>query len=701
MEITKFDAIQTFFVDSSAINNSGEAFLTSIDLFFKNKPSTASITSSIYKPGVVISICEVENDIPLLNKIYDESVVRVEYDYIYTFNDASVSTSFVFSKPIIIKANRFYGIVVQYDEAGFEMWVNKQGDAIIGTNTPSPGINSTKDGKFFNGAVNTTNIQPLTNIDLKYKVNIAKFTANTMTVELVNKDYEFLTVNSISGSFVGGEYVFNNVANSVGNVAVVIGNSIIIGTNTTFDSLHAGDNIVILTSNNESNGTIFTVSEVVSNTILEITSKPMFSNSAAIYKAPVVGKVYDYDYVNKKLYLYESSANSVNYLEANNTLFGEYSEAQCTIEAINEFSVDRIVPQINVVSPSIGTFSGTFNFCYSNGSAYIIDTSKEKPLFKDAVNEISKYDGHVLSRSDEVLNSNLHDTIARKSAVTKITFNISSNTTSLYTSPYIDEEQIDFFVQQSNINSDYTVTVDGVEYDTEIEKNGIAPSKHFSKKVTFVNNRFAEDVRVFADIYRPANTDVKVYVKLHNSSDPEAFDDKSWTPLECIVNQEKYSSSEDRLDYVEYSFGLPKYSDVANVVTGTFKVESGNSVLIGSGVVVNNYVLPGDVVRVYDPLESNTNYFVAGVTTSNTTSITLNQTTANASVLGTGLKVDKLKYKNIAYNDPQNDNVCSYFNESLGKISKFDTMQFKIVFLADTTYKIPRVNSISVVGVSA
>ena len=46
------------------------------------------------------------------------------------------------------------------------------------------------------------------------------------------------------------------------------------------------------------------------------------------------------------------------------------------------------------------------------------------------------------------------------------------------------------------------------------------------------NNKFAEDLLVFLTAYRPANTDIKVFARIHNSDDPEAFDDKDWTMLE-------------------------------------------------------------------------------------------------------------------------------------------------------------------------
>lgn len=690
MELNKFDVLQTFYVDSTAVAGSSEIFLTSIEVFFKSKPTSSAISG----PGVVLSICDVENDLPVLTKVYDASLVRVENNAIYAFSDASVSTTFTFKHPLVLKTNKFYGFVLQYDSPGFELWCNKQGDKILGTNIPSPGINSTKDGKFFNGAVNTTILQPLTNIDLKYKVNIAKFTANTLSVELVNKDYEFLSIANVHGSFIGGEYVYKLGANAAGTLSVTLGNTNIIGTGTNFSSLHSGDKLVI-------NGTVLTVASVQSNTSLFTTTIPLFTNSSANYIVDVVGKVYNFNKVAKTLTLYESTANTAHVLGPSDSIIGSYSGANCVITSVNDFPVDRVMPMIGITSPALATYSGTYNFSYSNGSNIIVDGAKETQISINALNDVSSYGALVCSRSNEVLNNFLYDNVARKSAVTKLSFQLNATTNNLYSAPSINEDEIDFFIQQTDVTSTSEELRNGISYDTEVDKNGIGASKHISKKITFANNRFAEDIRVFMNAYRPPNTNIKVYCKVHNSTDPEAFDDKQWTPLEIIDNKDRWSSTENINDYIEYTIGLPRYPETANTIPGTFKIESANSILVGSGLTVNTYVQPGDVVRLYNPLEANTNYFVTGVLASNTSSITINTPTSNSSVLGTGFKLDKVKYKNVAYSDPQNDNVCTYFTSELAQINKYDTMQIKIVFTATNTYYIPRVTSISVLGVSA
>ena len=81
--------------------------------------------------------------------------------------------------------------------------------------------------------------------------------------------------------------------------------------------------------------------------------------------------------------------------------------------------------------------------------------------------------------------------------------------------------------------------------------------------------------------------------------------------------------------------------------------------------------------------------------------ITLNNAISNNNLVGTGFKIDTLKYNNAAFNNVTNDNVARYYNSTLVQYDKFDSMQIKIVFLADSTFNVPKVDQIQVIGVSA
>jgi hypothetical protein len=55
----------------------------------------------------------------------------------------------------------------------------------------------------------------------------------------------------------------------------------------------------------------------------------------------------------------------------------------------------------------------------------------------------------------------------------------------------------------------------------------------------------------------------------------------------------------------------------------------------------------------------------------------------------------------MAFNNVNNTNIARYYNSTLAEFDAFDSMQVKIVMLADTTIKVPRIDQIQVLGVSA
>lgn len=691
----QFDTLQTFYVDPAAVNNSSEVLLSSIELFFKSKPDITKNVSGTYQPGVTVSICNVENDQPILTALTSS---RVEYNKIYSMTDASVATVFSFDSPIVMKSGNFYGIILQTEDLGFELWTNKQGDKILGTNTPSSGSGNIHDGKYYrgvNGAIDST-LKAISDTDLKFKVNIAKYIANTISVELVNKDYEFLTYSSHTGAFLGGEFIYQNVANSTGTLAISKGNTTIIGTGTSFNSLQVGKYIAAL------NGTgvnILEIQGIVNTTVIEVTQLPTFSNTAASYKLPPVGNQYYVDNIKKKIHLVHSSANSTNTFGAGNTIIGEISGAQATIVSVDDLQVDHFVPKVSIDTPSRGQVNITYALAYSNGSAYIMPTLYDN-LLAGQVNEVTKYNGVIRSRSNEVLSPYLYSN-TYKSSVTVLNMSIDKPTTSLYSAPLINSNEIDFFIRKNMVSNTYTSITGGVTYDTEVNKNGgQALAKHISKKVNFANNRFAEDVRVYLTGYRPLGTAINVYCKLHNSADTDSFDDKSWTPLLITDNAGRYSSSSDSTDLIEFTYALPHYSETANTLPGSFTTQLSNNILGASGVDPSVYVSGNSAVKIYNPLIPD-NYMIAIVASSNSSSITLTTPVSNNNIVGNGFYVDKLKYPNIAFNDPLNYNISTYFNSYYAQFNKFNSMQVKIVLLADNTNLIPKVDKIEVLGVSA
>lgn len=700
INVTDYNVIQTFYADPEIVNKSSQVGITSIEVFVKVKPNTTKNISGNSKPGITVKICDVENDEPVLSKCYETSLSRKEYDEIYSFADASTPVTFGFKKPVKLATGKFYGIVISCDDPSYEFWVNKAGDKLVGTNTPSSGSNLVKDGKMYLKN-NSSVFKAISDTDLKFRINCAKYTESSSTKTFVNANYEFFTITGRSGNFLGGEWVYKKSAYANGLISIMRGSDAINGIGTNFTSFVEGDPIVVIGDGNKKE--VLFVSSVSNNTLMTTKNPAPFSNTGASYFNSVVGKVYYKDEMANKLYLSYSTANTL-YFGVGNTIVGVDSSASANIASIDTLSIDRIKVKGDIKTPAYGKIDINFNAAAKNGTSYdFVDNRQERVEINNIrVKDVTKYDAHILSRSQEIMNSSLYSntSLLVNNKSIKINAHLQLNSDQLYASPSFENGQIDLYVVKNTVSNNYVVSSNGVSLDSEVGGNGAAVARHIANKVVFNKGQYAEDVRMFMTAYRPLNTDIKVYVKVHNSQDPEPFDDKAWTPLEYVTDPKSYSSSEDQNDFIEYELGLPSYSDTAVDVPGVFKTAYGNTTVLATGVNPSAYIANNDVIKIYNSLLPE-NYTIAVAKVVNGSSITLGSAISSNSVASSGMSIAKLKYPNIAFNNPLNSGVSRYYNDDLVEVDKFDSMQVKIVFLSDSTYVIPKIDQIQVLGVSA
>jgi len=691
--MSNFDYIQTFYVDPEIVANSAEIMLTCVDLFFKTKPAQNSNVSGTSKPGINVWICTVENGDPDPNTTILNSIKAIGYDSVNISNDAQTATVVGFSNPVVLKTGRYYGIVVKYNDPAYDIWTNVQGDALIGaggvTNKASAGSQSKFDG-FLYKATNSNKFTKFSYKDLKFKVKVAQFISNNVTIPLVNKDYEFFTTDgSISGTFTGGEWVYQNVANATGTVTFTTSNNIITGSGTSFTSYGLGNKIVLVSGANKD---ILTITNVANATSITVDKYPNFSATGIGFKAPPVGTVYFTDYSKNKVILVDSSANSSVKFVAGTRIIGVRSGSSANVTSIDRFRVDNFKPTFLIGNPSTSNYTINYNVANSSNAMPTTTTNLELLKFNNAPRE-----SYILSRSLEVDAVNLYGTY-RKSAVANVTFNVSISETNRFSVPYINTGELDFFFYQNDINNTITATRGTItNYDTEVDRNGLAISKYISKKISFGEGKYAQDLAVYLSGYRPAGAQIKVYAKLHNSADKQTFDDKAWSPLELKNNIDRFST-DDPKDIWEYTYGLPQYPEVDISLSGSFITSSGSNT-ITTTVDQSSNISTGDLIKVYSALTSE-NHEVFPVSTVTSSTITLFKTITNANIIG-GVGIDKLKYKNTAWNNIANENVARYITSSYTEFDTYNTMQIKIVLLSETTFVIPKVEQIQVIGVSS
>ena len=691
--MSTFDYIQTFYVNPDTVANAAEIMLTSVDLFFKAKPVENANVSGTFKPGINVWICEVDNGDPNPNIAIVNSIKAIDYDSVNISNDAQTPTVVGFSNPILVKTGKYYGIVVKYNDPAYDIWTNVQGDRLIGsggvTNNASPGSQSRFDG-FLYKATNSNTYDKFSNKDLKFRVKVAQFVSNNVTVPLVNKDYEFFTIDSsVSGALLGGEWCFQDIANATGTITLSSSSNTIVGSGTTLTNLGIEDKVVV---SNGSVRDVLTITNVINATAMTVDKFPGFSAVGIGFKVPPVGIVYFTDYTKNKVYLVDSNANSSVKFVTGARIVGTRSSASANVVSLDRFQVDNFKPTFMIGNPSTSDYSMTYNIANSSNAMPATVNNLELLKFNNATQE-----SYVLSRSLEVDNINLYGT-ERKSAVVNVAFNVLVSEANRFSVPYLKTNELDFFFYQNDINNTITETRGGItNYDTEVDRNGLAKSKYISKKISFGEGKYAEDVVVYLAGYRPAGTQIKVYAKLHNAADKDAFDDKAWTPLELKNNTDRFST-EDPKDLWEYTYGLPQFPEIFAGLSGNFLTTlSSNS--ITTTVDQSSSLSTGDLIRVYDILFPD-NHEVFPVSSANSTAITLFKPISNTNIIG-DVGIDKLKYKNAAWNNIANDNVARYVTSSYTEFDTYNTMQIKVVLLSESTHVVPKVEQIQVIGVSA
>ena len=301
----------------------------------------------------------------------------------------------------------------------------------------------------------------------------------------------------------------------------------------------------------------------------------------------------------------------------------------------------------------------------------------------------------ILSRSYEV-------TMPDTSIVTDTGLTVNTNVSSAvelvltsnneYVTTDVISSQVDVFFEKYAINNDYTLEETG---------NGQATSKHVSQTVNFGSDRLAEDIRVFADVYRPVGTDVKVYARIHNAKDPEPFVDKDWTLLEIKNGESRYSSPVNTNDVIEFEYGFPSYPNSEFTANGVVTTALDSANLTGSNTHFDTEFANGDLVRVYSPLFDGDHQVAVVQQVVNSSIMVLSSNVANSSIVGSGFLIDKLAFDHQAYNDVQNDNVVRYHGSTMATYDGYNTFAVKIVFLSDDETIIPKVENLRSVGVTA
>lgn len=501
---------QTFFVSDMPFG----CYVTSLDIFFKKKSTTNSIT---------LQLRDVVNGYPG-NKVIPFGEVTLNPDQVNIDADnATNSTKFSFPSPVFLQNNTEYCFVLlpAGNDPNYEIWVSELGENQLNTTTRISEQPNT--GVLFTSANNRT-WTSFQAEDIKFLLNRADFEVGTTgNIILETFDVDYAKFDSFSGSvFASGDRIhgfsFDIVDSGSGYTDGTISHNLSGGggTGATVDVTITGGivtNVVVTDP-----GTGYT-----SNPTLTIVSGSGVDADVAVTLN--IGYVHNYDslYNVSKVFV-EQGAFAVNDVVGNGTTYGEIAE-------LEDKALDALGANVGFMDHTpcqlIWAYSATSNV----GTESQASTTYQN-FVPDKTTELA-FDAAIRSYSNEQA-----DLGGDKSF--KVQLGMSTQTSTV--SPVVDLRKCSIIAVANDINNDATNEDIGI---------GNARSKYVSRQVVLDDGMEAEDLKVYLSQKMPAGTDVKVYGKFLHQSDPESFDEKNWIELSTTAPGGTSSS------FVEHSYDIP------------------------------------------------------------------------------------------------------------------------------------------------
>lgn len=720
-----YNFAQTFYIHSDKVMGADYVNVPRVRIYPTKYPKVSHKESAnLPDPAVEVAICEVDsNGHPLPESILFGGSCTMTRSGMLA---ARVSgwVPFEFELPVLVQTNKLYAIII-----------SNQGDSDFRYGTLKKKLSSAEkkqglsnhgnyvDGKLLQLADGVP--QEIVGHDLTFEVYVAKATRSSVTFDVLNENFEFLTVSGATRAFTGDEIVYdaNTENHSFSNATLTFSHlsRAVTATGGAFTSDFSPGDVIIYTdapdansmvSNTDYNVGYGIVTAVTDDNNLLLSNEAEFDTSNGHYYVAPAGRVYVYGASSNKLILFDSRAsNSTHRFTSDSYLIGVDSLCEAKVSSVDNFNISRVTPELNVFIPN-GT-DVTFDIGFANSSYYYSDSNLVKSTV-DANTDITGYPAIVASRSNEVENFNnlfANDPSADSRFKYKsVKGTLTLTTENVYTAPVVYEELMDFFVYNTVISANSTP----VE-----EITGLAPesAKYVSKTVTLAEGLDAEDLRVYMTAYKPAGTNIKVYAKVMNNYDPEIIDSKMWTELQIVqassdVSPDGVAQGVEQ-GYIEYEYGFDTkpsgFSDGGYTLVSSQTITTGgaNTISFGDTGPANTALAASDVVMIIN--EDNPTRPVIAAIDSVTISgdyITGVQLQDNipsgSSVVGAGFKLYKLgdSWEETAFLNAQNNNILRYYDNGI-KYDTFKSYAIKIALYADNPEQAPRVSNYRAIAMSA
>jgi hypothetical protein len=540
---------QTFFTPKPNSNKQDYGiYCTSVDLFFKSKPSVSTyfknsktLTRGSLQLPVTVKIAEVQNGFPTKNYLASKSVSAkdVNVSDIPSVNDPLTATKFTFDDPVYLEPNREYAIVIGSDSPDYELFVAELGTDVLGSSTTTTVRISEQPyaGSFFRSQ-NSSTWTPYQNQDLMFVLNKAAFdTSGTVRFALdappvANIDLDRVMLTSADLKFPVGlvDYSLKGVYSAT------------LAQETNGIDLDPFKTIEFGTiSDKSSKNSINRRRLVQGNANSFVLTADMSSSDADV--SPIVN-------------LERLSLTAATFLINNAGLSN-------TKIAITNFGSKYICSNTSSADPlgSI-TVHGSTNTAVNTAAISFRNTYYPYPAYNVGLYALTITGGNGTSAAGfAVANTDGSNTVSSI---------VLSHIGSGYTTTPTVAIQAPTFGGTTG-GSTAAAVVSGEDG----KSGGNILSKYITREIVLEDGFESGDLRVFMDAVRPTGTDILVYYKVLSADDPERISDKSWklmskvkddysrNPNTFIGLEFRPSLDENRISYIENGISYP--------IGGTFK----------------------------------------------------------------------------------------------------------------------------------
>jgi hypothetical protein len=269
------------------------------------------------------------------------------------------------------------------------------------------------------------------------------------------------------------------------------------------------------------------------------------------------------------------------------------------------FTSERaILSRTNEVSA--GQVSNNVKITMTSTSQYVspvVDMARTHTIYVDNLINANTYKedatGVTLVLSGNTANISISDVLigATSGANTVVSFISGNNITVVPTvnTKFSVNETVTIYDANVVAKGSNTSNITSIVYDNK-KPGGLLINKYISVPITLAEGQDAEDLIVMLTSYRPPGTDVKVYVKILNGEDGQAFDYLPWIEMETSENA-PYSSISNINDFIEYTYRFPvaqrtgpndevQYTNSDGITFTGFKYYAVKIGLVGSNAAV-------------------------------------------------------------------------------------------------------------------